>query len=411
MELLIEGSDIEQVGRKLKKVNTKMNNRGFSIEQIKKKRVAIYCAGTHGLLFSKICKMYGIRIDAFFDSDNDKWGSEIDRGVICTSPYEIIDKDGYIVLICIRPDYYEEVKEYVRNIGFKNIVNFNLIIDAIISSDTQLYLDLISLCQTMPVASLFYTPEINNIILNKGTPDHYRVDKIAVYTGVFGNYDDIFSPKVFPDNIDYYFFSDHKPEKISGFKWIDAKEVIPGNVISSIKRNRYIKMHPHILFPEYKYSIYVDGNVSIEDDITPFIKESKTGISAFLHPIRDCIYYEALAMVNARRVIADDVRVQMQQYLREGMPIHYGLLEMMIIAREHHKKECIMIMEKWWEEFNAGAQRDQLSFMYVMWKNGKTISDISLLGRDSRKNSRVKVNSHFYKSWLIRNDKAGISCS
>ena len=85
------------------------------------------------------------------------------------------------------------------------------------------------------------------------------------------------------------------------------------------------------------------------------------------------------------------------------MPIHYGLGEMPIIAREHLKKECVSIMETWWEEFENESQRDQLSFTYAMWKNGYKITDLGCLGYDVRNSDDIIFYDHIKESIYIKN--------
>ena len=36
-------------------------------------------------------------------------------------------------------------------------------------------------------------------------------------------------------------------------------------------------MHPHILFPEYDYTIYIDGCFTVFSDVTPFIRPLEGG--------------------------------------------------------------------------------------------------------------------------------------
>lgn len=373
------------------------------IEKSKGKRICIYCAGTHGILFSDILRMCGIEIDYFLDSSSDKWDKEISNGIYCRNPYGVMNKEEYMILICIAPLYYRGIEEKARRIGFRNIVDFIDILDDIILHNHNLYFSLIKLYQKLPPAEVFYTPSANkNACVDSRS--YNKPDRIAVYTAIFGNYDNICEPEVIPENIDYYLVSDQKPEKTDALQWIDAKTIIPSNIESPIKRNRYIKMHPHILFPQYKYSIYIDGNIVVKKDISEFIKENTSGIAAFMHPKRDCIYYEAITIANFRRIVAEDACTQMKRYLEEGMPLHYGMPEMPVIAREHHKPICIKIMEDWWEEFHTGAQRDQLSFMYAMWKNGMTLTDMSSLGDDAHRNNKIKFRSHFCESKLLSNE-------
>ena len=219
-------------------------------------------------------------------------------------------------------------------------------------------------------------------------------EKIAVYTSVFGDYDQVREPQYFADNIDYYFVSDKRPESLRGYQWVDAREYLPKGVNDAVMQNRFVKMHPHVLFPQYKYSVYIDGSVEIINDISMFVQKSKIGISVFLHPLRDDIYMEALAVVNYRRANKEQVACQMRTYREENMPTELGLPEMRVFAREHNNLYCINIMEAWWDEFQTKSKRDQLSFMYAVWKNGFTLSDMFVLGRDMKKHGSLKIWDH-----------------
>lgn len=367
------------------------------------RKIAIYCAGRHGTILFELLKKCSISADCFLDSNKDKWGQKVIEDCICVNPQQIMDKDNYIVFICIAPAYYEKIYCHVSSMGYHNIASLNDLTDDIITNNSSLYLDLIEWFHHFPPSEFFYTPKpnSNDVPLNE-MPDTFR-SKIAVYTGAFGGYDDMCKPAVTPANIDYYYISDEKPEDIYPYVWIDAKKIIPSNIHSPIKRNRYIKMHPHLLFPDYKYSIYVDGNIKIKGDLSCFMPSKNPGISVFMHPNRDCLFYEGITIVNFRRVTAADVCKQMKRYLNEGMPIHYGLAEMGVIARNHMEPVCIKIMEEWWDEFNKEAQRDQLSFMYVMWKNGLDITDLCSLGSNCRKNPLIEIKKHDAESLAISN--------
>lgn len=366
------------------------------------KKIALYCAGLHGQLFLLVLKLLGIEADFFLDNDKGKWNTKID-GIACYEPAAWAGREDILVFICVALEHYYEVLESAKQNGIVHIAECSDIFDDLIINYQETYLELIEKFSVIRNANIFYSLSANKYAAGSDHMQKSVCGRIAVYTGIFGSYDSICRPQVCPADIDYYFVSDERPAIVAPFRWIDAKTVIPGRITSSIKRNRYIKMHPHIIFPDYEYSIYIDGNITITADISGFVHHNKSGISTFMLPWRECIYYEALATVNDRRVVANDVCRQMKKYLDEGMPAHYGLPEMPVIAREHVKPQCIKVMEDWWKEFDAGAQRDQLSFMYAMWKNGLKLTDITSLGADVRKSSYLFKKAHFAKSKNISN--------
>lgn len=359
----------------------------------KKGKIAIFCAGQNGYTFYRILKMLDLQIDCVVDNDETLWNKTVFNNVKCCAPDFLSNQENYITYICIAPEHYKSIVRQAEHLGIRHIAETSEIVRDIIRFYPDLYLKLLQELPYGKGCELFYSiPQYEREFVLSAKLD--KNEKIAVYTSIFGTYDAIREPQYLSDNIDYYFVSDIKPDALNVYQWIDATEYIPTDVTNDVDRNRYIKMHPHIVFPQYKYSIYIDGNVQILGDMGMFIQNSTTGISVFLHPYRDDIYTEALAVVNYKRANKQDVHNHMEKYLDEKMPIGYGLPEMRLLSREHNNPNCIHIMEAWWNEFKSKSKRDQLSFMYVMWKNGFDMSDLFVLGKDMRKCKSISIYDH-----------------
>lgn len=367
--------------------------------------IILYGAGITGAIMQRLFALCGVYADLYVDNNPWKRDRIIGENLRCVSPEDISDKDKCIVFICIAWEKATDVYTRAISDGFSNVYHIQGLIDDVLINRRELLFDVLQLLYEEGISNAFtnypyvdYVPPIaNQSILS--TQNH----RIAVYTSVFGAYDEMYYPRIYFDNVDYYYVSDEKPDELGCYKWIDASSVIPSGISSPIKRNRYVKMHPHILFPEYEYSIYIDGIVEVTGDVRNYFKENPTGISVFKYYNRDCLYYEALQMANYKRVSISDIYQQITRYLNEGYPLHYGMTEMPVIARVHHKRECKKIMEDWWSEFDRTAQRDQLSFMYVMWRNGYSLDDLGLLGTDFRKANEYIYHQHISDSKNISN--------
>lgn len=150
--------------------------------------------------------------------------------------------------------------------------------------------------------------------------------------------------------------------------------------MSIIKKQRFIKLHPHLFFKNYDLSIYLDTRFIIFGNITEFIERlltPKFNIYIFEHPDRNCIYSEILAVIESKKE-NESIAIQVQnRYKKRNFPQKIGLSENCLIVRRHNTKDCINLMEKWWEEIKIFSKRDQLSFNYVLWKSGKKIKYIS----------------------------------
>lgn len=398
----------------------------LKMQQAGGKKVVIYCAGLHGILFSNVLKICGIAVDFFSDSDSCKWGTAIVDDIVCVSP-ESLKRYNCVGFICVGKIHYREIYEYVCKEKLFETMEISDIVDELISYNRKLYFDVLRSHAKQQPADIFYDLYPNQGTVNMMTGDQFcntvkrnvqriGIDavkmtadknrkKTAVYTAVFGGYDSFCLPQYVNNEMDYFYVSDIKPKELpTYYHWVNAREIIPEHILSPVKRNRFIKMHPHLFLEDYTFSVYIDGNVTIKDDISDFLHRSRTGIAVFLHPMRECIYYEALSIVNFKRVNIDDVCRQMNRYFEEGMPCRYGLAEMPVIVREHMKKECVDIMETWWQEFDTESQRDQLSFMYALWKNRFDLNDLACLGSNVRNCSQIEFCNHINENREVKNE-------
>ena len=195
-------------------------------------------------------------------------------------------------------------------------------------------------------------------------------NKKVIYTCVTGGYDSIIEPSYITDGFDYVCFTDNLGMNSDIWEIRPLPKETEG--LSQVKKQRFVKINPHLLLKEYDISIWVDGNVSIKSDLNKFIGETlKDDISIYVpkHPTRSCIYKEAGAVLSMRKDKREIVNPQMARYKKEGFPENYGLLQSNILLRKHNNEDCIKLMEAWFEELKDNSHRDQLSFNYVLWKN------------------------------------------
>lgn len=222
--------------------------------------------------------------------------------------------------------------------------------------------------------------------------------KIAVYTCVTGGYDDIHAPLVFFDNADYYLVTDdvEKYKKYSNIYKIiklDDEIIKLGNTYA----NRYAKFHPFNFFKGYDYSIYIDGSVRVLSDIRPFVYKSdiKSGVAMHKHSGRKCAYKEAKACIMKGKGNGELIAAQMERYKKEGFPSMFGLNECGVIAVDLKNDNAKVLLEAWWDEFlNSKSLRDQLSWPYVVWKNGFTMADVGSLGSNINENYKFELITH-----------------
>jgi len=192
---------------------------------------------------------------------------------------------------------------------------------------------------------------------------HYLEDfklSTVVYTAIFGNYDklnEIENPQV---DVDYFCITDGKFKS----KTWQIMHYIPTNM-DYCRAARYFKICPHRWFPEYDYSMWIDGNLKLRvtPDIQTVLGEKTLAVS--LHPSRDCIYDEIVACEELNKGDSLIMHKQVEYYKSLGFPSHAGLWETNALLRRHNDAELCALNDLWWEQVSKYSKRDQLSFPFI----------------------------------------------
>lgn len=204
-------------------------------------------------------------------------------------------------------------------------------------------------------------------------------NKCVVYTCITGKYDELKEHKYVNSDWDYVCFTDSQLICSDYHTW----EIRPifFKELDDVRNARWHKIHPHIIFPEYEKSVWIDANIDVlnnnlfNDVQLSMNKNSK--ISIVSHPDRDCIYDELQACIDLQKDDAEIMKKQVDLIKQDGFPKKNGLFDTSIIYREHNNKEIIKIMENWWWWIKKYSRRDQLSLNYVLWKNNYSASILS----------------------------------
>lgn len=225
--------------------------------------------------------------------------------------------------------------------------------------------------------------------------DYHYVGKGVVYTAIYGKYDKLTEPFFINPNLDYYAFTDQEIPEGSVWKKKDLSAFPQLFELDDYHRAKYFKLFPYEFFPNYDFSIWVDGNVKLVADTYPLaVMAENASMATFDNPQHDCIYTEKKYMVFFSRVNETEIEKQIKAYRNDGFPEHFGMREFSIIYRNHHDNECYEIMKEWWKHCNTYTMRDQISLPFILWKNGKSIDYIKSLGENWRWNPRFIFKPH-----------------
>jgi hypothetical protein len=201
-----------------------------------------------------------------------------------------------------------------------------------------------------------------------------------VYTCVVDGYDRVHAPAAIEPSVDYIVFSDN-PDQVVPAPW----QLRP---IVNRQRNprmtaRWHKLHPHLLFPEYEQSLYIDSNIVLKAPVAQLVERMLIAapIALFRHPERDCPYAEAEVVSRHRLDDAAIVEAQVDYYRAKGFPAKAGLHNSGVMLRRHKDDRLIAFLEDWWRQLKVFSHRDQLSLDFMLRRHGIAPTDISgLLG-------------------------------
>lgn len=212
------------------------------------------------------------------------------------------------------------------------------------------------------------TKQVKKYISHKKT----RKAKVVIYTAISGDYDRLLNYKYISQDFDYICFTNDKIDN-PGIWEIRKLEYEKSD---QIRNARYCKLFPNLLLPKYEHSIWIDANIDILDDVLEktiykLILQDNL-IAMNVHYNRNCIYQEAEECIRVKKDTSETISKQVSFLRKENYPENHGLFETNIIFRKHKDTKIIKLMEHWWHMICTFSYRDQLSFNYVLWKNGQT---------------------------------------
>lgn len=209
----------------------------------------------------------------------------------------------------------------------------------------------------------------------------------VIYTSIVGGFDALMQPEVTDPRYDYVCFV-RKGEAGAGRAGLWQLREIPVDIPDPRRLSRYPKMHPSELLPGYRWSLWMDGNLQIVSELfyrrVDEIIESGVEMAAPVHPKRDCIYDEALAVVSAGKEEYAPAARTIKFLRSKGYPRHAGLCENALLLRDGGSEAVRRLDAMWWECLGSLSGRDQLSLMYCARECGVRIAPLLPEGRSIR---------------------------
>lgn len=353
-------------------------------------KTVIYGSGMLGKNFRYFLQdECGVSVDYFCDKNPQLWGMMVEGNTKCLSLEElVIRKDECSIIVAVSYRYLDEVRFFFERNHIENYVTcFDLMKTSWMKK---------KFCRVGYIQGEKELAQQKKLNRSTGLEGNW---KAAVYTFITEGYDELHQPLVIDKHVDYFVISDHRIDNSGIFHWIDVNEVVPCAIKDPFIKNRYCKMHGADIFPEYDYSIYLDGALQIAGDIISYLKQvGKTGLALYLNETCECIYETGILITLIGRCNFEMARNQLKAYAMEGMPENYGLLCGGYIFRDNRNALGNTLMDLWWKEYQKWPTRDQLCLTYVMWKMGLTLTDVGILnnGQDRLEDKNIIHHPHCY---------------
>ena len=308
---------------------------------------------------------FKIQPDCYCDNNPDLWG-KILYGRPCVSPSELQESMGnHAVINAVGLAHQKEVATQLKDMG---IVDWISAFDLMLPFKTDAFLQ-----KWIGVDGIkkYERPArpAQKVLSGK---QYAKGNRIAVYTAIAGGYDKLPKYSCFPQNVDYYLLTDRPSEPFFKGTVLDINRVVPSEVDRNdgTLMNRYCKLNADRIFPEYRYSVYIDGNLSVVKDISDYVEFiSDVGFTTFQNLLHPDAYVEGFSVVTLGYGNDAQIRNQLRRYALEGCPRTPFAIQGTVIARDHDNETANKIFSDWYLEFVNGARRDQIAIPYVMWKH------------------------------------------
>ena len=226
------------------------------------------------------------------------------------------------------------------------------------------------------------------------------MNKTIIYTVITGNYDTIKQSLVVEEGVEYYLFTNNleikdvgvwKVVQIPSEQWQGRTEKE-----NNILLPRKVKMLPHKYLPEgTEWSLYIDADMVIKEPLTRLLKDlrEKALFAPCRHSYCGSVKEEIEDLVAKGMVDVTQIENQWQRYAEWGFEDDLGISENGLLIRRHNDARVAQLMELWWEEYQNGCLRDQVSLMPCMYRTD-FMQYFQFIEMDIRNNNFVEVMRH-----------------
>ena len=200
----------------------------------------------------------------------------------------------------------------------------------------------------------------------------FNNDDLIVYTCLIGENDGLNYQPLFKSSKLRHVCLTDDPNLISDdWEIVLVDRIIPNDCYRS---QRHFKTRPHIIFPDYKYSLYLDNTVILKKKTEDFLRMIFKNLSISENDPFFCLpYHSQFDLINefnacANNNLDDQLRIyeQLNDYIKTNLNAlkkraYWGA----ILLRNHNHKELVKLSEIWFSHICRYSRRDQLSIIHA----------------------------------------------
>lgn len=191
------------------------------------------------------------------------------------------------------------------------------------------------------------------------------MNRAVIYTCITAEYDELRQPWEVHPEFDYVCFVPAEDSRIGTKVGVWQIRGIDFESPNDRVHSRFVKLNPHLVFPEYDYSLWIDGNVTIADGALydRLLDEMRKGTiyMGIKHPKRNCSYREAFKCYHYDYITYPMLKDTLRFLFRKRLPLWAGLMENNVIFRRHNDPQVVCQSEEWWKLFMQLPYRDQFT--------------------------------------------------
>ncbi|MBQ7457295.1 MAG: DUF616 domain-containing protein [Desulfovibrio sp.] len=186
----------------------------------------------------------------------------------------------------------------------------------------------------------------------------------VIFSAVTKSYDSLKIPHVLDPSCEYVVFTDEPIAETGVWKI----QPIPYWNRDPTRETRYVKLHPHWLFPWARLAIWIDQNVilfdGLQEERAAFLA-SQCPIATFYHPTRKEVAEEVAACMHLHKEKKEVLLDQLVRYQNKGSGSQ-GIANTNVMFFNLTHPQLPAILGRWWAELDRYSKRDQVSFSYCV---------------------------------------------